>query len=81
MTAEQARELALSWLAATDEERAAAQQAMAKLQRVVALAADDPRRLEDVLRRLRDDARADPEVIGMVLGFLAGRKASRTPEE
>ena len=81
MSAEEARQLAESWLRASDEERAAAQQAVTKLNRIVALTAADPARLDDILRRLRDEARADPEVISLVAGYLAGIRASRSRGE
>jgi len=72
MSAEQARAMATHWLSLSDEERAAAASGRAKLERIVALKADDPYALDDVLRRVRDAARADPDVLKLVSGYLAG---------
>jgi DNA-binding XRE family transcriptional regulator len=78
MTAEQAREMAHNWLSLSAEERAVAASGRDKLERIVALKADDPYALDDVLRRVRDAARADPDVLNLVSGYLAGL-TSRSP--
>jgi N6-L-threonylcarbamoyladenine synthase len=41
----------------------------------------DPLMLDEVLRRLRDDARHDPEVLSLVSGYLAGLAARRQRSE
>src|SRR4051812_26776845 len=76
MTPEQARALAASWVALSDEERAKAQSGAGKLERIVALSADDPLKLDDVLRRVRDAARDNPEVLQLISGYLAGVSAA-----
>lgn len=75
MTAEQARALALSWSALSAEEQEQARAGAAKLDRIVALTADDPAKLDEVLRRVRDAARDNPEVLTLVSGYLAGVSA------
>lgn len=52
MTADQARLLAEHWITLSAEERAAARSGATKLQRIVALSADDPLLLDEVLRRI-----------------------------
>jgi transcriptional regulator with XRE-family HTH domain len=81
LSADEARELAEHWLKMSPGERGAARTSASKLRRVVELAADDPQRLDDVIRQLRNDARADPAVLDLIAGYLAGLRASRSRGE
>ena len=81
MTPEQARQMAHNWLALSEEERAAARKGTEGLKRVVALADDDPFMLDSVLRRVRDASRADPGVLKLVAGYLAGLTANLDERE
>jgi DNA-binding XRE family transcriptional regulator len=81
MTAEQAREMAHNWLSLSEAEREAARKGTEGLKRVVALADDDPYLLDSVLRRVRDAARADPGVLKLVAGYLAGLTANLDERE
>lgn len=81
MSADQARALASSWLSLTEEEREALRSGEEKYRRVIALADDDPALLEHILRQLRDDSRADPDVLKLVAGYLAGLSSSRPRSE
>lgn len=72
MTADQARGVAENWINLSDEEREEAREGLSKLHRIVALSDDDPAQLDDVIRRLRDEARIDPDVLTLVSGYLAG---------
>ena len=77
MSAEQARDMATNWLSLSEEDQEAARRGATQLQRVVALSDDDPFLLDDVLRRVRDASRADPSVLKLVAGYLAGIAANR----
>ena len=77
MSAEQARDMATNWLSLSEEDQEAARRGSTQLQRVVALSDDDPFLLDDVLRRVRDASRADPSVLKLVAGYLAGIAANR----
>jgi transcriptional regulator with XRE-family HTH domain len=75
MAPAEARALALSWAALSPEEQEKAKSAVTKLERIVALSADDPLKLDDVLRRVRDAARDNPDVLQLISGYLAGVSA------
>src|SRR3954454_22398440 len=77
MTAEQAREMARNWLSLSEEDQEAARRGATQLKRVVSLADDDPFLLDDILRRVRDASRADPAVLKLVAGYLAGIASNR----
>lgn len=77
LSAEEARDLAETWARLSPEERAAAEQAASNLDRMIQLSADDPIKLERVLRRLRDEAKGNEELIELINGYLDGYKAAQ----
>lgn len=82
LSAEEARFLAENWAKMSPEERQAATKVGAQLERIILLSRDDPSKLEELLRRLRDEGRADQELISLISGFLDGyRAASRRPRK
>lgn len=74
-TPEEGRALALQWLSLSEDEKLAAVAATEKLNRIVVLAENDPARLDEVLRLIRDRVRDDPELLSLISGFLAGLAA------
>lgn len=76
LSPEEAKLLAENWAKMSSEEREAARRGRAHLARIIQLAADDPAKLEDVLRRLRDEARGDTELLHIISGFLDGYRAA-----
>jgi transcriptional regulator with XRE-family HTH domain len=74
-TEEEGRELADKWLKLSPEERAQQERIHTKFRRVVELGDKDPEKLEQVVERLRADARADPAILDMVMGYLDGRRS------
>lgn len=75
MSAEQARAFAEQWISLSSEDREAATQAAHRLNRIVVRQGDDPVMLEDVIRRLRDQVRDDPEALALIRCYLAGISA------
>lgn len=76
MSVEEAEHLAETWHAMSADEQAAASHGAQTIERMVSLAESDPVRLESVLRRLRDEAREDTELIDLVETYLDGYKAA-----
>lgn len=75
ISVDEASDLALEWL--KQEQALQVQQFQGKLRRVIELGEQDPERMERVIERLRSDARADPEVLDLVMAYLDGRRSSR----
>lgn len=74
-TEEEAGQKARDWLRMTPAERAQVERIHTKLRRVIEIGDEDPERLEQVIERLRADARADPAVLDMVVAYLDGRRS------
>lgn len=77
LSAEEARDLAETWAKLSPEERATAEQAASKLDRIIQLSADDPIKLERVLRRIRAEAKEDQDLITLINGYLDGYQAAQ----
>jgi len=76
LTAEDAARLAENWHKLSADERESATRGGQALERIVRLTEDDPEKLEYVLRRLRDEAREDAELLNLVNGYLDGYRAA-----
>lgn len=74
---EQGRQVAREWLALPAEQRQQMARIESKFQKVIALSDEDPERLIQIIERLRNDARADPAILDIVLAYIDGRKGSR----
>lgn len=74
---DQGRTVAREWLALSPEERQQMARIESKLRRVIALGEEDPERLEQVVERLRADARADPTILDLVLAYIDGRRSAQ----
>lgn len=75
MTEAEAEARAREWLATPNEQRT--NQVRSGVRRIIELGDRDPDRLRQVVERLRDDSRADPVILDMVMGFLDGRRSLR----
>lgn len=77
-TEEKGRQIADEWLHLSPEQRMQVERIQSKFERVIALGDDDPARLEQVIERLRADARGDPAVLDIVIAYLDGRRSSHS---
>lgn len=77
---EQGRTVAREWLALSPEERQQLARVESKLRRVIELSDKDPDRLEQVIERLRSDARADPAILDLVMAYIDGRRSGRNQQ-
>lgn len=75
-TDDRAEQLARDWVRLTPEQRAQVGRMRTKFRRVIELGDNDPARLEQVVQRLRTDARTDPAVLDVVIAYLDGRRSS-----
>lgn len=78
-TEEEGQQLAAAWLRLTPDERAQEARIHAKFRRMIELADDDPKRMEQVIERMRTDARADPAILDVIEAYLDGRRSRRSP--
>jgi transcriptional regulator with XRE-family HTH domain len=78
MSPEAAAELASAWAAMSPEEQAASLRPTDdKVRQLIAISVDDPEGLADVLRDVRNEARADDRTLDMISVFLAGLRGGR----
>lgn len=70
--ADAGRDRALAWLKIPTDQRSAAR---VGFRQIIELGEQDPERLRQIVERLRDDSRADPTVLDMVLAWLDGRRS------
>jgi DNA-binding XRE family transcriptional regulator len=75
VTEEEAAKKARDWLSLTSDQRAQEERIQAKFRRVIELGEQEPERLEQVIERLRSDARADPAILDVVMAYLDGRRS------
>jgi transcriptional regulator with XRE-family HTH domain len=75
-TDDHAEQLARDWIKLTPEQRVQVGRIHSKFRRVIELGDNDPARLEQVVQRLRNDARTDPAVLDVVIAYLDGRRSS-----
>lgn len=73
---EKGRQIADEWLRLSPEQQAQVERIHSKFERVIALDDDDPVRLEQVIARVRSDARGDPAVLDVVIAYLDGRRSN-----
>lgn len=71
-----AEQMARDWVHLTPDQKTQFKRIQRKFRRVIELGEDDPNRLEQVVERLRADARADPALLDMVMAYLDGRRSS-----
>lgn len=77
LSIDEARALTIEWAQLPVEQQRSLSRARQRLQRIIALAEDDPARLERVVEQLRADARADPHVLDLITIYLDGRRSAR----
>jgi len=76
-TEDEGRQIADDWLKMPPDERAQAERIRTKFRAIVEIGEQDPERLEQVIERLRADARGDPAILDMVLAYMDGRRTLR----
>lgn len=76
-TEDDAKRLAREWVQLTPEQQEQVTRLRSKVRRVIELSEQDPDRLEQVIERLRSDARADPAILDLVLAYIDGRRSAQ----
>jgi transcriptional regulator with XRE-family HTH domain len=74
-TEAEAERTARDWLKLTPEQKAQASRIQSKFRRVIELGEQEPEKLEQVIERLRADARTDPALLDVIIAYLDGRRS------
>ena len=73
-----ARTLAEDWLMRrSGAQQQHSDQPPGEVRRVIEIGIEEPERLDQIIDRLRSDARADPLILDLVLAYLDGRRSNR----